>query len=264
MFALQRTLRSCAPEWLTIGGRPADKELAWYWNWQDIDQVLERIDRDLPFVVGPNILFAWSGDPGGGHGERAILDAPSCRAIMCHSAWYEAVIRDSLGPRNPALVVKWPYPIWPDPGGPERAEHDLLIFNKLGEAGRGLEESIRAAYLRSATLHYGAFQREELYTLARRSRACIYLCDDESGGLATAEIMLGGCPLIGIERGAPFVVCGSTGIRIGGLSAKSILEAIPLCHRFDRRLVRKNALRMFDAVDIANRIVAVLDGLRSN
>lgn len=264
MFALQRTLRWRAPEWLAIGGVPADDDLGWYWNWQDIDQVLDRIDRDLPFVIGPNILFTWSGDPGGGYGERAMLDAPSCRAIMCHGAWYEALIRENLGSRNAAVIVRWPYPIWPEPRGPVRADFDVLIYNKLAEDGSVLEESIKKAYPRSATLRYGAFRREELYALARRSRACVYLCKDESGGLAAAEILLAGCPVIGVERGSPFVLSGRTGIRIDSLNARSLIDAVALCHCFDRRQVRVNALQMFDATTIADGIITTLDQLRGH
>lgn len=181
---------------------------------------------------------------------------------MCHSAWYAALIRAHLGPRSRANIIRWPYPIRPQPAGPNRAEHDVLIFDKSG-GGRALVEAvIHRAYPRSATLRYGAFKRTELYELACRSRACVYLCDDESGGLATAEIMLAGCPVIGIERGAPFVLDGSTGIRVNELAAEPVIAGIRTCYGFDRQQVRAAALRIFDDERIVNGLILALDHFR--
>ncbi len=262
MFALQQALRPRAPKWFRIGSEARDDELCWYWNWQDIDEALNRIDRGLPFVIGPNVIFGWSGDPGGGRGERALLDSPCCRAIMCHSAWYEALIRANLGPCSRALIVRWPYPISPQPAGPELAEHDVLIYEKGGGDCAGLERAIRAAYPRSVTVRYGEFRRADLLGIARRSRVCVYLCTDESGGLASSEILLAGCPVIGIERGAPFALTGITGIRLEALEAEPILAAIRSCHTFDRRKIRIVALQMFDDAMIADAVLVSLDIVR--
>jgi hypothetical protein len=88
------------------------------------------------------------------------------------------------------------------------------------------------------------------------------MCDDESGGLATAEILLAGCPVIGIECGAPFVVTGGTGVRVDALKVVPVLDAIRICHSFDRHRIRETALRMFDADRIADAVVATLDYVR--
>jgi len=262
MYALQQLLRSRAPDWLEIGGDPSDDELCWFWNWQDIDLVLEWINRRLPFLLGPNVIFAWSGNPGGGHGEKEILETPSCRAFMCHSAWYADLIRGALGPRSTAKIICWPYPIWAQPAGPEPDEHDVLIVDKSSGGRVLLEAAIRANFPNAATVRYGAFARQELYELARRSRTCVYLCDDESGGLATAEIMLAGCPVIGIERGAPFVLSGSTGFRVEQLAPDPVLHAIRTCHNFDRQKVRAAAQRIFDGDRIARAVIEALEYFR--
>ena len=263
MFALQQVLRIRAPAWLAIGGQAASDELLWIWNWQDVDRALECLARDRPFVLGPNVLFAWSGNPGGGRGERELLDAPGCRAIMCHSAWYETLIRHHLGATSRAIIVRWPYPIVPQPDGPAPAEHDVLIYNKHGSDGSALALAIGTAWPRSVIVNYGAYDREELYVLAQRSRACVYLCDDEAGGLAAAEILLAGCPVIGIECGAPFVLSGITGIRVAALDLDLLLEAIAMCHDFDRRWIRAVARRLFDANAIADAVIAALDWVRT-
>src|SRR5262245_11939992 len=177
MFALQQALRERMPDWFRIGSQSRSNELCWYWNWQDIDLALERIARGQPFVIGPNVSFALSGDPGGGYGERAMLDAPICRATMCHSAVYGELSRANLVWRSRALIGRYPYTILPLPDSPDRAHHDLLIFEKTGGKYISLESALRAIYPRSVTLRYGTFQREDLYEVARRSRACVYLCD---------------------------------------------------------------------------------------
>jgi hypothetical protein len=102
----------------------------------------------------------------------------------------------------------------------------------------------------------------ELYQLARRARACAYLCDDESGGLATAEIMLAGCPVIGVERGAPFVLGGSTGVRVEELAPGPVLDAIRACHGFDRHKVRAAAQNIFDGDRIARAVIEALEYFR--
>jgi hypothetical protein len=262
MYALQETLRPRAPEWLKIGGEPEPTELCWYWNWEDIGQILDKIRLGIPFVIGPNVIFAWSGNPGGGHGEREILDAPTCRAIMCHSQWYEALIREHLGPNNSAAIVRWPYPILPLPDGPKDDHHDVFIYDKMGGVPPILEEALGHRFPHATTIRYGHYQRRDLYELARRSRACVYLCTDESGPLAMAEILLAGCPAIGIERGAPFVLSGRTGVRVEDFTPSSILEGVEKCHAMDRNGVREIALKMFDAGRIADAVINALDYAR--
>ena len=262
MYALQEALRRRAPEWLKIGGEPEPQELCWYWNWNDIPQILDKIRFGLPLVIGPNVIFAWSGNPGGGHGEREILDAPTCRAIMCHSHWYETLIRAHMGPKNSATIVQWPYPILPLPAGPKEARYDVLIYDKMANAESSITEMVSQKFINTVTIRYGHYERKNLSDLASQSRACVYLCTDESGGLATAEILLAGCPAIGIERGAPFVLSGRTGVRLDRLTELSVLEGIEKCHAMNRNAVRETARRIFDARRIASAVIDALDHVR--
>jgi hypothetical protein len=62
--------------------------------------------------------------------------------------------------------------------------------------------------------HYGKYRREQLFKSARRSRACAYLADDDHGPLALQEILLAGCPTVGVRTGAAFVRDGVTGVLV--------------------------------------------------
>ena len=59
--------------------------------------------------------------------ECALLDAPKCRAMFCHSEWYCNLIAKHRGPDNKSEIVMWPYPIDRWPGGPLPDIYDLLI-----------------------------------------------------------------------------------------------------------------------------------------
>jgi hypothetical protein len=61
-------------------------------------------------------------------------------------------------------------------------------------------------------LNYGQYKREQLFEAARRSRACAYLADDDHGPLALQEILLAGCPVVGVRTGAPFIHDGIPGV----------------------------------------------------
>jgi hypothetical protein len=235
--------------------------MCWVWCWLDIDIALDRIARSRPVVVGPNVLFAWSGNPGGARGEREILDSRHCPLIMCHSQWYAELIRRHVGADNGARIAQWPYPVSPIPDVPVRAEYDVLVFDKMAGARRDLEDALGARFPTTMVIRYGAFERFTLYEIARRSRCCVYLCEDESGGLATSEIMMAGCPVVGIERGAPFAA-DPIGVRIARLDIELIESAVRACHRLDRRDVRSYALALFDAVAIAEAVVRELDRAR--
>ena len=110
----------------------------------------------------------------------------------------------------------WPYPIDPLPGEPLPDKYDLLIYAKNGHRPQLLKH-LAEFYPRHIQIHYGQYQREELYVAARQSRACAYLADDDHGPLALQEILLAGCPTVGVRTGAPFVEQGKTGILVDRL-----------------------------------------------
>ncbi|MEQ9409819.1 MAG: hypothetical protein RIK87_18935 [Fuerstiella sp.] len=125
----------------------------------------------------------------------------NCRAMFCHTEWYADLIRKHRGPANQSPIILWPYPIDPWPGEPLPDEYDLLIYARNGHRPPLLEH-LAEVFPRHIQIHYGQYQREELFEAARRSRACAYLADDEYGPLALQEILLAGCPTVGVRTGS--------------------------------------------------------------
>ena len=92
---------------------------------------------------------------------------------------------------------------------------------------------------------------------ARRSRACAYLADDDHGPLALQEILLAGCPTVGVRTGASFVKTGETGVLVDRLppgrqcvetdaderALAGYLDAIEHAQSMDRQVVRHIAAR---------------------
>ena len=213
-----------------------------------------------PFVAGPNVLFEHSRQPCRVRAEREICDAASCRLLFTESEWYRRLIEGCRGPANRAPIVIWPYPIHPRPGGPLPPQYDLLIYEKSG-VNAATVARLQRAWPRHARIRYGRYRREQLWAVARRSRCCLYLSDDDRGPLALAEILLSGCPAVGISRGAPFIEPGRTGAVVERLDPQSCLEAVAGCRQLDRRRVSEAAAVQFDARRIVGVIAAALEGL---
>ncbi len=256
-YALQRELRGRAPGWLKIGGALGPGEIPWFWCWRDARRAAQWANGRRPFVVGPNILFADSRRPCQVPDERTICDAASCRLMFTESRWYRELIERYRGPRNRAPVVLWPYPIEPKPGGPLAAEYDTLVYVK-GKHPTGLFERLRNRLGRARVLAYGRFRRSELFELARRSRAGLYLSTDDRGPLALAEILLSGCPTVGLPTGAPFVRHGQTGVLLPKLRPAWCLEAVERCWSIDRQQVAAAAAVQFDTQQIVTTILRAL------
>lgn len=259
-FALQRALRARQPDWLSIGGQPQPDELPWFWAWLDMPELLGWIFRGRPFVAGPNILFRSSRSPRIA-GEDAVCDSACCRLLFTESEWYRDLIKKNLGRDNSAPIVLWPYPIEPQPEGPLPAEFDLLIYLKSGP--QQIVEKLVETFPRSCLIRYGHYRREDLVDAARRSRAAVYFSDDDRGPLALAEILLTGCPAVGIPRGAPWIESGRTGELVDNLAALGpIVDAVQDLHEWNRADVRQHALEKFDTCRTVSTILDALDCAR--
>jgi hypothetical protein len=202
MATLQRLLREREIPWLRFVDRPSAKidSLPWFWSTEQRHQATACAKEGRPFIEGPNVLFIYSRKPRIDAEEIAILDAASCKAMFCHSEWYRDLIRAQRGPLNQAPIELWPYPIDPLPEGPLPAEYDLLIFAKNGHRP-GLLEDLQGRFSKTKIIHYGQFKRPQLIDAARRSKVCVYLADDDHGPIASAEILLCGCPILGLHGG---------------------------------------------------------------
>jgi hypothetical protein len=280
MYALQKALRQRIDEgldWLSIKSLPASKgALAWFWNWDDRRYAMWWDAEGQPFVQGPNMLFIHSGSPRIDREECALLDAPNCRAMFCHSEWYRDLIGKHRGPANQSPIILWPYPIDPWPDEPLPDEYDLLIYAKNGHRPKLLEH-LAELFPKHIQIHYGRYRREELFEAARRSRACAYLADDDHGPLALQEILLAGCPTVGVRTGASFVRDGVTGYVVERLPPGRecvetedqlvqlglYLDAVRQAQSLSRIEVRNAAASSFATDLVVDRLLAVLDKQRT-
>lgn len=257
-YALQRALRKHADPVLEIGGDLQDGDVPWWWCWLDANQAVECERSGRPFIIGPNMLFAGSVRsllPT----EEILCNAEHCILQFTESPWYRELIESHLGPRHAAPIVLWPYPIKPQPKGPLKARYDLLIYAKSGYS-RPLVARLIERYPRSRVLKYGRFSREDLTHAARCSRACVYLSASDRGPLALAEILLAGCPAVGIERGSPWIRDGVNGARVETLEVDEIIAGVERARSLDRESVREGALAFFDE----KRVVDIIhDAIRN-
>ncbi len=255
MYALQRLLRDRVP-WLNIGGELQPSELPWYWWRKERSAAVRRHEQGRPFIIGPNIFFDRSREPRHNGAERTLLDSPYCRLIFTESAWYRDLIDENRGSENRAPIVVWSYPIGPQPDGPLPADCDLLIYAKSGYTEQ-LIGRLQRAFPLSVLFRYGRYQRAHLIAAARRSQCCAYLSDDDRGPLALAEILITGCPAVGVARGAPWCESG-LGRVVGRLAATELIGALCDVAAWDRQAVRAAALRRFDSEATVCQIVKAL------
>ena len=243
MYALQRALREANWPWLKIGSVLHPGEIPWVWLYRDAEMAVQLALWGWPFILGPNVLFKNSHLPGCDVNEMVLLDAASCRLQFTESEWYAALIQQHCN-RNEAPIILWSYPIDPQPDGPLAAKYDLLIY--LKNLGLGREAVLaQECWPNSNTVVYGKYNRDEMIRLARQSRAALYLSSDDRGPLAAAEIALAGCPLVGIERGCPWVATPGLGVRLVHFGAPELWEACEQAVMMNRDLVRATALEHF-------------------
>ncbi len=77
-------------------------------------------------------------------------------------------------------------------------------------------------------------------------------------GDRAAEILLAGCPAVGVARGAPFIQPGETGMLLDALEPEACCRAVAACHALDRRWVAELAAVQFDTQRIVATIVESL------
>lgn len=252
--ALQKVLRAASIPWLIVGGHLQSGEIPWLWSWQDAGIAAMFAQWQWPFVIGPNMFFHRSDFPGSTRYEADLLDAESCSLVFTESEWYRDLIALNRN-HNIAPIAIFSYPIDPQPDGPLPVEYDALIYSKDRKLGKELLLAEKA-WPRHKTFVYGAYDREEMIEAARRSRLCIYLSSDDRGPLALAEILLAGCPAIGIERGSPWLINGVSGEIIGNWT--QIPEAAERVLQIDRKTVREWAVDRFATDQQVSKIIEAL------
>ena len=73
-----------------------------------------------------------------------------------------------------------------------------------------------------------------------------------------AEILLSGCPAVGLPNGAPFIQPGHTGVVVDRLTEDRLLPAIEYCLMLDRREVANLAGKQFSTGRTVDTILSAL------
>ena len=103
-----------------------------------------------------------------------------------------------------------------------------------------------------------------------------YLADDDHGTLALQEILLAGCPTVGVRTRVAFVRPGETGVVVDRLppgrqcaesdddvrALAGYMEAIEQAHSLDRHVVRVRAASEFDTDRIVDSVVTAVNKAR--
>lgn len=278
MHTLQKSLRQRIKgglDWLEIKDLPAERgALAWFWHYTDRSYANWWNDQGQPFVQGPNMLFLNSDNPRIDLDENRLLDASNCKGMICLSTWYSDLINQHKGPSNTSTVFNCPYPIDVDPGGPTDIKYDLLIFSKNVHRPQ-LLEYLAEQFPRCILFHNG-FQRGALLQAARSSRACVYLAENDHGSMILSEILLTGCPVVGVRNGAAFVDEGTTGLIVeqfppgpkcfqsdrDSASLTQLRNAIRAAEEMSHERVRDAAMSTFGMEEATDRVLRLLDELR--
>jgi len=216
------------------------------------------------FVQGPNTVFVCNRRPRLDWLECAVLDSPQCRLMFTESEWYRQRILQHRGPANRSPVVLWPYPIFPQPARSDRlaaARRARLRQERPMARRRGSDPAAvcprRADPLRPLPAR-GALGGGEALTVLllpgrRRPRP-----------LALAELLLCGCPTVGVATGAPFVESGRSGVALADPAPAAWLDAVDRCHALDRRAVAAWAAARFDPERIADTVIGALEVARED
>lgn len=265
-------------DWLSIRSTPVSRgALPWFWNWQDREYASWWDAQNLPFVQGPYMLFLNSNRPRIDQLECNLLDARNCRGMFCNSNWYRDLIAKHRGPLNQSPITVCPSPIANWPEAPAAARYDLLIYSKNGHRPQ-LAEHLAEVFPRHIQINYGKYNRAELLEAARESRACAYLADDDHGPLALQEILLAGCPAVGVRTGAPFVQPGVTGFFVERLppgkraaidardanSLAEFIHSLEAARQLNRSDVRTAAALEFNTDSLINRYLNALEVARTD
>lgn len=256
MTALRSGLiRHGLPDWLELGGDLQPGDIPWVWCWLDKQLACGYEFTGRPYILGPNIFFADSARPSCGRYELELLNAKHCAMSFTESEWYADLIRVNMGANNRTPIEIWPYPIDPIPPGPAENRENLLIYAKAGTMLSQVDD-LRRLFSPSITLTYGSHTRVELSEAARHSWACAYLSDNDRGPLALAEIMLSGCPAVGVPHGAPWIEEGITGFFA---NHTNLGQRLALYKGILPQTVRNRALERFSLGVVVSRVLGLLE-----
>jgi hypothetical protein len=259
MDGLRAALEAVKPPWLAFGGEIGPNDIPWVWCWLDKPTAVTCESLKRPYILGPCVFFENGTKPTNAYAEKDLLNGPHCRMLFTDSDWYAEVIRRYMGPQNRAEIVVWPFPINPLPAEPCDQRPALLIYEKSGIVPE-VTAALQQLFSPTITIRYGLHERHQLSEAARMSWACAYLSASDRGPLGLAEIMLSGCPAVGIPTGAPWIEDGVTGWQVPSIGdAGCVAEAIEKCRWLDPGIVRARAIGRFSAEAVLPTVLAALE-----
>lgn len=183
------------------------------------DYALARANPDYPVGVvgGPMLLDDWRlpnpavlgpsiyDQPGQ---APDLFDDPRFRRYVCLADW----MRDLFETVYRGRCVSWFAGIdadaWPDlSGGPK--DLDFIVYDKVRWDHDHHDETLIQPALRELAargltcerLRYGAYDHETFRRLLKRARGLLFLCENETQGLAYQEAMASNVPVLAWDRG---------------------------------------------------------------
>jgi glycosyltransferase involved in cell wall biosynthesis len=183
------------------------------------DYALAKANPDYPVGVvgGPAILDDWRlpnpailgpslyDQPGQ---APRLFDDPRFRRYVCLADW----MRELFETGYPGRCVSWFAGIdteaWPDLSGCPK-DLDFVIYDKVrwdhDEYEASLIEPVRLALdtrgLSHQTIRYRFHDHETFRTLLARARGMVFLCENETQGIAYQEAMAANVPILAWNRG---------------------------------------------------------------
>lgn len=183
------------------------------------DHATARANPDYPvgLIGGPALLAGWSArNPAilgpslydqPGQAPQLLCD-PRYRTYVCLADWHYDLFESAYRGR----CVKWFAGIdteaWPDYAG-EPKDLDFLIYDKVRwdhdhyEAAliAPLRQTLDARGCSHETIRYRHHDHETFRALLKRARGLLFLCENETQGLAYQEAMAAGVPVLAWDRG---------------------------------------------------------------
>ena len=183
------------------------------------DHALARANPDYPvgLIGGPALLEGWSlpnpamlgpsiyDQPGQ---APRLFEDPRFRRYLCLADW----MYDLFETGYPGRCVTWFAGIdteaWPDlSAGPK--DLDFLVYDKVrwehdryqGELIDPVLRELDARGLTYATIRYKHHDHETFRSLLGRARGLLFLCENETQGIAYQEALASGVPVLAWDRG---------------------------------------------------------------
>jgi hypothetical protein len=161
--------------------------------------VLDSFKLPNPIMVGPCVHDHPVEDPD-------LFQKHTVKRILVPGPWMELMCKPYWGD----LVAAWPAGIDTDEwNSSERAglPNDILLYNKLRWKQypqhyimlQEIRNSLTRLGLRYRELTYGQYSPQEYSDSLHQSRAMIFVCEYESQGLACAEALSSGVPVLAWE-----------------------------------------------------------------